>query len=385
MEATGSTTPIVENPTRAMQWLAEQLTTMREQIRRQEGTMEGVRIAMQNSSATQVVQIPEAKAEAGRIGHTGGLAGKTTYRHTPLPEFNGKRSKFRDFISHMGFYFAMTRHIFPEERQRILFTVMRLKGEACRYGGTAAMGPSTNKQRTKLCDLLSRRYSPPAGMGGLASRFYGGLKEPMKDDLTKAGRPDGLTELIDRALELDRRRFERNQERKASGFTLARRPDQGNTPSPSGGAYNLGDPIALDATIRNQRRLPDDPEPPESRMPPGPPRKGQKANVSATLQPAKEESEAGPREEPKEQGPPEPEKNRVGGLDPRPTAREAAPGEQRGGEGVEGSIKEAGEVIAIFIINSTTSSEPLHILGSPATATRRGGRSELVTTRVVPT
>ena len=80
----------------------------------------------------------------------------------------------------------------------------------------------------------------------LMAKFYHGLKDSVKDELTRTEKADDLAELIEKAIILDNRWYERNMERRNRGFMPIQKRNKNKT-SPA------WDPMDLDATHRPRK------------------------------------------------------------------------------------------------------------------------------------
>ena len=99
------------------------------------------------------------------------------------------------------------------------------------------------------------------GNSALASHFYVGLKNSIKDEIARVGRPTHLEGMISLALQLDLRWYERNQEKRdeengpgasrSSCFSKSPRPTRRMTTPPS----DHEDKMDIDATIEGKESI----------------------------------------------------------------------------------------------------------------------------------
>ena len=75
----------------------------------------------------------------------------------------------------------------------------------------------------------------------LKAQFYKGLKDHVKDELARSDAPDDLRELVEAAIKIDNRAYERRLEKKGS-YSHHQRPSKNR----------YGDPMELDATSRRE-------------------------------------------------------------------------------------------------------------------------------------
>jgi hypothetical protein len=88
------------------------------------------------------------------------------------------------------------------------------------------------------------------GDSALIEQFYKGLREDVKDDISREKRPNTLTAFVDLAIQIDNRLYERRQERKGHGWHVRpndNRPNQGRKYMSTAYGTHPG-PMDLDAT-----------------------------------------------------------------------------------------------------------------------------------------
>jgi hypothetical protein len=219
--------------------------------------------------------------------------------------FGGERSKFKNFVLQLEIYQAFNDKRFQSETERVLWTVTLLTGTALNWveGFVAdylqnkdANGKVSSKMDDKTVEVFStwegfmknfksnfgeidehqtavraiyalrqkgsatgytaefQRYSVNTGWGdaALMDQYYVGLKDNIKDELTRRDKPDSLEELITEAVEIDNRFYERSLEkrgvfsegRNTRYFPPAQRVRKQNTAWPQ--------PMELDATMRRE-------------------------------------------------------------------------------------------------------------------------------------
>ena len=168
--------------------------------------------------------------------------------------FYGVRSKLRSFLSQIMLYIELHPHEFPTEQSKVLYAASFLKGPAFEwFEPHLRTMRSANASRSALldnfnlfCQALQNTYgdidtraNAERTLGRLrqtgsaaeyASRFqqlasflnwnddalqwafYKGLKDRIKDELVKEDRPTQLNELIEKAVRIDNRLYERFRE-----------------------------------------------------------------------------------------------------------------------------------------------------------------------------
>ena len=152
------------------------------------------------------------------------------FRHSSPPEFSGKRSEYSDFVGQLDLYFLLNERTFPSDRQRVLFAVSRLRGMAYKWAepkvkeykmGGATVVPWMEDYGLFVAELekiygdgnlvataerqilvLKQTHGVQAyvtafqtvaarlqswGNSALASHFYVGLKNSIKDQIARVG------------------------------------------------------------------------------------------------------------------------------------------------------------------------------------------------------
>lgn len=182
-----------------------------------------------------------------------------------LPEtFHGTRSKLPSFISALRIYISMNSIQFTTEKSKVLFAISFLKDAAFSWVEPFvrnAMDPTVAeeesffnnfeeflaelqltfgdidrkakaerdiqfvRQKTSV-SLYATEFQQIASHldwnePALVFQFYKGLKESVKDEVSRLGRPNTLTEIIETSVRLDNRLYERNLERKPQSTTHA--------------------------------------------------------------------------------------------------------------------------------------------------------------------
>ena len=185
--------------------------------------------------------------------------------------FYGVRSKLRSFLSQITLYIELHPHEFPTEHSKVLYAASFLKGPAFEwFEPHLRTMRSANMSRSALlddftlfCQALQNTYgdidtraNAERTLGRLrqtgaaaeyASRFqqtasflnwnddalqwafYKGLKDRIKDELAKEDRPATLNELIEKAVRIDNRLYERYRE---SSRTTWNKTSQWTKPEP---------------------------------------------------------------------------------------------------------------------------------------------------------
>ena len=232
------------------------------------------------------------------------------YRHATPPEFSGKRSEFRDFASGLRIYFDLNRRSFTGDEEKVLFTMSRLQGEARKFMmpnydlylqdkrlvpwfgvheafmkkleemyGDADMVAMAKRQirglkQTHGVQAYSTSFQTHAanlqswGEAALCAQYYYSLKNDIKDEITCVGRPTKLVEIMELVHRLDRRWYERAQEKKTPKEATRdnrQRNHWGKTPGPT--APNpapqprppvpFADRMEVDATVVSKDKVKD--------------------------------------------------------------------------------------------------------------------------------
>ena len=161
------------------------------------------------------------------------------FRHVTPPEFSGKWTEFRDFASGLRIYFDLNKRSFTGDEEKVLFTMSRLQGEARKFmmpnydlylqdkklvpwfgvhgafmkkleemyrdadvAATAERQIRSLKQ-THGVQAYSTAFQIHAanlqswGEAALCAQYYYGLKDDIKDEITRVGRPTKLAEMME--------------------------------------------------------------------------------------------------------------------------------------------------------------------------------------------
>lgn len=209
--------------------------------------------------------------------------------------YDGTRSKLRQYITQCEIYIRMNYPAFTSEDQKVLWAGSYLQGTA--YGWfspllsdylentEAKREDETNtifgqhaeyvRQITRMFNNVDEEARAERALESLRqtkgvtqyvgefqllngrvdwddrallARFYAGLKDEVKDDIVRGGKPTMLQDMIDKAIDIDTRLYERRMERRGqSDLSHHRRPHQqrGN---------DRWDPMEMDATDRRPVR-----------------------------------------------------------------------------------------------------------------------------------
>ena len=170
--------------------------------------------------------------------------------------FHGSRSKLRSFVSQLAIYFALQPDDFTSDTNKIMFAASLLRDSAfdwfepnLRKKDSDSPPPVITNYKTFLASLESTfgdidakataerqlrslRQTTSASSystsfqqivsflewddAALGYAFYNGLKDSVKDELAKDDRPASLSALMEKAIKIDNRQFERNREKQAS-------------------------------------------------------------------------------------------------------------------------------------------------------------------------
>lgn len=164
--------------------------------------------------------------------------------------FNGQRGKLTTFITQCSLVFAMQGSRFPDETSKVYYAGSFLRDTAflwfqpyvtadpqpgfmkswtlfkvelkSMFGdpdeiATAERQLYNLKQRSSVSSYMAdfTRYSVLVKWNSeaLSAQFYRGLKDVIKDEIMRTGKPQGLRELQDLAIRIDTRLFERQVEK----------------------------------------------------------------------------------------------------------------------------------------------------------------------------
>src|SRR5690349_4080336 len=180
--------------------------------------------------------------------------------HDPKP-FDGTRSKLRPFISQCEIYIRMNPLSFGQEEQKVLWACSYLEGTAYDWITTKLKDYLDNdhddreddtntifddheefvtqltrmfgnideeRRAERAIQTLRQNKSVTAYAGefqllagkidwddkALTAQFYRGLKDEVKDDIVRGERPEELLPMINKAINIDSRLYERRLERK---------------------------------------------------------------------------------------------------------------------------------------------------------------------------
>jgi hypothetical protein len=170
--------------------------------------------------------------------------------------FHGSRSKLRSFVSQLAIYFALQPDDFTSDTNKIMFAASLLRDSAfdwfepnlrkkdsdsppavvtnyktflasleSTFGDIDAKATAERQLRSLRQTTSASSYSTSFQQivsflewddAALGYAFYNGLKDSVKDELAKDDRPASLSALMEKAIKIDNRQFERNREKQAS-------------------------------------------------------------------------------------------------------------------------------------------------------------------------
>jgi hypothetical protein len=212
--------------------------------------------------------------------------------------FDGNRHKLRSFIAQCGLYIAFNKNKFKHETQQVLWAVTFFRGAAFDWvdpiltnyqkfvdaGGkcntamakktqdtfhtwdwfvrelnkafgdldqrnTAARELNNLRQRGSVTKYMAefQRHAMRLGYDdeALKDKFYNGLKDFVKDEISRSDKPTTLEGLIELAVRIDNRQYERSLERRGGYDPRSRQNKK------SGRHGRQGDPMELDATRKD--------------------------------------------------------------------------------------------------------------------------------------
>ena len=215
--------------------------------------------------ASSLSPIREASAAPTGIT-TSSSGGRTSEPKVASPEYySGQRSKLATFITQTSMVITLQTSRFPSEVSKVLYMGSFLRDTAFLWFQpyvTADPQPSFMTNFKEFCNELEQTFGDPDKIGtaerqlyalrqkgsvasymadfmrfavvikwndqAKAAQFYRGLKDGIKDELSRVGRPDTLKELESAAIRIDTRLFERQVE-KGERFPST----NGNTGTPS--------------------------------------------------------------------------------------------------------------------------------------------------------
>ena len=210
--------------------------------------------------------------------------------------FHGDRDKLRAFLSQVETYFRFNRTSFTTEEDKVVFCSTYLRGSAYNWFEptltnflentllnrkaltTAIFGSyirfkeeikkvyaGIDEERTAARQILMLRQTGSATEyaskfqqissrlewedAALTEVFYTGLKEHVKDEISRIERPDELSEMTETAIRIDNRIYERQMERnrgRSTSFQPRYKANSGKTKKPYPGMYPRE--MDLDAT-----------------------------------------------------------------------------------------------------------------------------------------
>jgi reverse transcriptase-like protein/uncharacterized protein DUF4939/aspartyl protease len=218
---------------------------------------------------------------------------------TVLPDtYNGDRSKLTAFLGQVELYMAFNRHRFLFETGQVLFIITLLRGAAFDWISPFLMDCAANEtlegRVSTVCKKETRKLFMTVGGFGegirqvfgdieeersaerslqhltqrgsaanytadfqslaartkwdeaaLQARYYQGLKDKVKDEIARSEKPDDLQEMIQLAVKIDNRLYERTLEKKGQYSNRL-------TGHHSKGTAKYHSPMELDATIKRK-------------------------------------------------------------------------------------------------------------------------------------
>lgn len=236
------------------------------------------------------------KGDSSSSGPTVGALHKDIKMNAPEP-YGGERSKLKGFLVQLDLYLAFHSSRFSSDTERVLFVVTLLKGEALNWiegfvvdymkyksasgSVTKTMQRGTQeiflsyagfvrriratfgevdevRQAERAIQMLRQRGSAATYTAefqrqaiktgwddrALKAQYYRGLKDAVKDELVKQERPDNMEELVEQAVNIDNRLYERALEKRGFYDTNHKRRD--HRPA------RYTEPMELDATDRRE-------------------------------------------------------------------------------------------------------------------------------------
>jgi len=201
--------------------------------------------------------------------------------------YSGGNKDLERFLSQCQLYFLLKKDDFKNSMEKVLFAGSHLRGPAAdwftpfirdiskgqdaRQETKAIFGSylnfekaleqlygSRDKQRAAVRQLQQLKQFGPASQytasfrrlaidsgwndAALITTYYSGLRDSIKDELSRSERPADLDDLIDRVITIDERFFERRMERGKTGSTYQPRNQQNRQP------YYGPEPMDLSAT-----------------------------------------------------------------------------------------------------------------------------------------
>ncbi|TKA44817.1 hypothetical protein B0A49_13660, partial [Cryomyces minteri] len=201
--------------------------------------------------------------------------------------YSGGNKDLERFLSQCQLYFLLKKDDFKNSMEKVLFAGSHLRGPAAdwftpfirdiskgqdaRQETRSIFGSyinferaleqlygSRDRQRTAVRQLQQLKQLGPASQytasfrrlaidsgwndAALITTYYSGLRDSIKDELSRSERPASLDDLIDRVITIDERFFERRMERGKQGSTYQPRNQQNRQP------YYGPEPMDLSAT-----------------------------------------------------------------------------------------------------------------------------------------
>ena len=266
-----------------MQQLFAYVQTIANKLENLENTFQANTPAMQPSTQTHNT---EPSTAPPTISSTPGALPKV---QTP-DLYHGDRRKLKGFLMQLDIYFTLRPHQFTSDIQKIYFAASYLRGAAFnffepyirRLGGssqntTIPLITSYNQFQEELIrtfgdinetataqrELQKLRQITSAAQyttefrritshltwneDALIFTYYQGLKSPLKDELSKEERPTTLQTLIEKAVRLDDRLFERRMEKNQDWHPTRISNNHFSSATPK---HSAPEPMDLDASIK---------------------------------------------------------------------------------------------------------------------------------------
>jgi Retrotransposon gag protein len=173
---------------------------------------------------------------------------------TAIPDaFHGSRSKLRSFLSQLNIYFALQSSVFTSDKTKVMFAASLLKDSAfdwiephlrkidqnpppaiiesypsfvrsleATFGDIDAKATAERQLRSLAQTGSASSYATSFQQivsflewddAALCFAFYNGLKDSIKDELARDERPSPLSALMEKAIKIDNRLFERQREK----------------------------------------------------------------------------------------------------------------------------------------------------------------------------
>jgi Domain of unknown function (DUF4939) len=219
----------------------------------------------------------------------------------PMPEyFDGTRGKLKTFLIQVELYMSFQPTKFRLDTKKVLWTVTLLKGPAFDWiqvyvddymqnqnnakketmeiidnwaefrSQLESMFGDIDEEHTAERSLQQLRQKGPASRyaadfrrfaaktewnkGALRAQFYKGLKDSIKDEMARTERPDELDKMIDLAITIDDRLYERQLEKRGGGTANFGGYRTGGTKPQKSQPYYGPMPMELDAAQRQHQR-----------------------------------------------------------------------------------------------------------------------------------